>query len=204
MDVHGTKLASTLFTVATGAHALAARSGRYMPVTTWRVENGDLVGDPLNIVFVGDITTRLSVVAGHTFKTEGKVLTAPGWLEVYGKATVEDDAPDSKALPALAPAEPPTVVPVLNGFGRWFGADRGLAEIGGKQIGVHHPDAIANVVLGDVFVGFLDPLRIDIDPDRGRTVLLCRRDGYRPPAHARRRRGARRRRPPPLRGRCGR
>ncbi len=48
-----------------------------------------------------DITTRLSVVKGHTFKTEGKVLTSPGWLAVYGKSTVDDDSPDSKALPAL-------------------------------------------------------------------------------------------------------
>jgi DNA topoisomerase-3 len=48
-----------------------------------------------------DITTRLSVVKDHTFKTEGKVLTAPGWLQVYGKTTVDDDSPDSKALPAL-------------------------------------------------------------------------------------------------------
>jgi len=52
-----------------------------------------------------DVTTRLSVVAGHTFKTEGKVLTAPGWLAVYGKSTVDDDSPDSKALPALSPAD---------------------------------------------------------------------------------------------------
>jgi DNA topoisomerase-3 len=48
-----------------------------------------------------DVTTRLSVVADHTFKTEGKVLTAPGWLEVYGKSTVDEGSPDSKALPAL-------------------------------------------------------------------------------------------------------
>ncbi len=48
-----------------------------------------------------DVTTRLSTVAGHEFRTEGKVLTAPGWLAVYGKATVDDDSPDSKALPAL-------------------------------------------------------------------------------------------------------
>ena len=48
-----------------------------------------------------DITTRLSVISEHTFKTEGKVLTFPGWLGVYGKTTVEDDAEDSKALPAL-------------------------------------------------------------------------------------------------------
>jgi DNA topoisomerase-3 len=49
-----------------------------------------------------DVTTRISTVApGHDFKTEGKVLTSPGWLAVYGKSTVDDDSPDSKALPAL-------------------------------------------------------------------------------------------------------
>ncbi len=57
-----------------------------------------------------DITTRTSTVAGHPFRTEGKVLTFPGWLAVYGKSTVEDDSPDSRALPALDPADgkPPT------------------------------------------------------------------------------------------------
>ncbi len=52
-----------------------------------------------------DITTRYSEVAGHRFKTEGKVLTYPGWLAVYGKTTIEDDAADSKALPALDAAD---------------------------------------------------------------------------------------------------
>ncbi len=52
-----------------------------------------------------DVTTRLSVVSEHTFKTEGKVLTVPGWLEVYGRATVDEDSPDAKALPALTPAD---------------------------------------------------------------------------------------------------
>jgi len=52
-----------------------------------------------------DVTTRTSTVEGHAFKTEGKVLTSPGWLAVYGKTTVEDDSPDSKALPALDPAD---------------------------------------------------------------------------------------------------
>jgi len=51
-----------------------------------------------------DITTRISTVApGHDFKTEGKVLTSPGWLAVYGKTTVDDDAKDAQALPALSP-----------------------------------------------------------------------------------------------------
>ncbi|HRG55822.1 MAG TPA: DNA topoisomerase, partial [Lacunisphaera sp.] len=51
-----------------------------------------------------DITTRISTVAGHAFKTEGKVLTAPGWLAVYGKTT-DDESADAKALPALSPED---------------------------------------------------------------------------------------------------
>jgi DNA topoisomerase-3 len=51
-----------------------------------------------------DVTTRLSTVRGHNFKTEGKVLTVAGWLAVYGKSTV-DDSPDARALPALDPAD---------------------------------------------------------------------------------------------------
>ncbi len=56
-----------------------------------------------------DVTTRTSTVAGHAFKTEGKVLTSAGWLAVYGKTTVDEDeasgAKDSKALPALDAAD---------------------------------------------------------------------------------------------------
>ena len=49
-----------------------------------------------------DITTRISTVASaHRFKTEGKVLTEPGWLVVYGRTTV-DESSTEKALPALA------------------------------------------------------------------------------------------------------
>ncbi len=67
-----------------------------------------------------DVTTRISTVApGHDFKTEGKVLTNPGWLAVYGRTTVEDDSPNSKALPALtaedgSPAQAKTLDPVLH------------------------------------------------------------------------------------------
>lgn len=53
-----------------------------------------------------DVTTRISTVANaHAFKTEGKVLTSPGWLAVYGKTALDDDSPDSKALPALSPED---------------------------------------------------------------------------------------------------
>ena len=38
------------------------------------------------------VTTRFTEVSGHQFKTEGKVMTNPGWLAIYGKeAATEDD-----------------------------------------------------------------------------------------------------------------
>jgi DNA topoisomerase III len=52
-----------------------------------------------------DITTRISTVAGHAFKTEGKVLTFPGWLAVYGKTGIEDENSDARTLPALDGAD---------------------------------------------------------------------------------------------------
>ena len=56
-----------------------------------------------------DVTTRLSTVATHVFKTEGKVITNPGWKAVYGKVAdpVEGEEAaaggnNSAVLPALS------------------------------------------------------------------------------------------------------
>lgn len=38
------------------------------------------------------LTTRITRVEGETFKTEGRVLTEPGWLEVYGRDLGTEDA----------------------------------------------------------------------------------------------------------------
>ena len=38
------------------------------------------------------VTTRISVAAGHSFQTNGKVMVKPGWLAVYGREAQEDDA----------------------------------------------------------------------------------------------------------------
>jgi DNA topoisomerase-3 len=56
------------------------------------------------------VTTRISVAAGHSFKTEGKVLVKPGWLAIYGKeaaAEVEDTKEGDKgqSLVPVAPGE---------------------------------------------------------------------------------------------------
>ncbi|MES2902099.1 MAG: DNA topoisomerase III [Pseudomonadota bacterium] len=42
------------------------------------------------------VTTRFTEVSGHQFKTEGKVMTNPGWLAIYGKeASTDADKDDS-------------------------------------------------------------------------------------------------------------
>jgi len=56
-----------------------------------------------------DVTTRESVVAEHTFRTEGKVLAVPGWLAVYGKSGGAADTipalPANQAQPVAAGVE---------------------------------------------------------------------------------------------------
>src|SRR5213083_936062 len=48
-------------------------------------------------------TTRITRVEGEPFKTEGKIMIAPGWLEVYGRETA-DDKPEEN-LPAVQQGE---------------------------------------------------------------------------------------------------
>lgn len=38
-----------------------------------------------------DVTTRISQVGNDQFKTEGKVLVVPGWMEIYGRAASGQD-----------------------------------------------------------------------------------------------------------------
>ncbi len=47
------------------------------------------------------VTTRITQVSGHHFKTEGKVLVSPGWLAIYGRETQGEDA----SLVAVADGE---------------------------------------------------------------------------------------------------
>ena len=47
------------------------------------------------------VTTRFTEVSGHQFKTEGKVMTSPGWLAVYGKDVAID--PNEEGSGTLVP-----------------------------------------------------------------------------------------------------
>ena len=51
------------------------------------------------------ITTRITRVAQHAFKTEGKVLVNPGWLAVYGKEAQSDDDEGGPSLMPIVPGE---------------------------------------------------------------------------------------------------
>ena len=51
-----------------------------------------------------DVTTRITRVEGEPFKSEGKVMTDPGWLAVYGKQAAGDD--DAKMLVPVSGTAP--------------------------------------------------------------------------------------------------
>jgi DNA topoisomerase-3 len=53
-------------------------------------------------------TTRITQVAEHSFKTEGRILQVPGWLAVYGRAAQEE----SQNLPAVGAGEAVAVLEV--------------------------------------------------------------------------------------------
>ncbi|MFL6658596.1 MAG: DNA topoisomerase III [Massilia sp.] len=49
------------------------------------------------------VTTRYTEVSGHQFKTEGKVMTNPGWLAIYGKEASTDSDKDDNTGGNLVP-----------------------------------------------------------------------------------------------------
>ncbi|GAA4426438.1 DNA topoisomerase III [Acidovorax lacteus] len=58
------------------------------------------------------VTTRISQVQGHHFKTEGKVLVKPGWLAIYGKEAADEveGAKDGDKGQNLVPVQPGEMV----------------------------------------------------------------------------------------------
>ena len=58
------------------------------------------------------VTTRITQVLGHHFKSEGKVLVKPGWLAIYGKEADEEIA-DKEGKDSDKPGK--TLVPVRPG-----------------------------------------------------------------------------------------
>ena len=51
-----------------------------------------------------ELTSRITTVQGERFRTDGKIVTHPGWLAVYGKQA-ESESESEKAVVPVAPGE---------------------------------------------------------------------------------------------------
>jgi transcription elongation factor GreA len=85
---------------------------------------------------------------------------------VAGELTVGDAI--RNYITALAPTERPTVVPVLNSFGRWFGLERGLDEIDAIQLERFQDQLAAS---GIDPTSRLEPLRIFLSDARSKKLI---------------------------------
>jgi DNA topoisomerase-3 len=112
------------------------------------------------------VTTRITEVVGHQFKTEGKVMTKPGWLAIYGKemAAVGEDngtlvpvAKDEKVKTESVEAhelitKPParyteaTLLSAMEGAGKLVDDDELREAMSGKGLGT--PATRATIIEG--------------------------------------------------------
>jgi len=98
------------------------------------------------------VTTRITRIDSHPFKTEGKVLVEPGWLAIYGREAIEEQGALVKVEPgekvqtaeiesvALATRPPPryteaTLLTAMEGAGKLIEDDELRAAMAGKGLG---------------------------------------------------------------------
>ncbi len=121
------------------------------------------------------VTTRLTEVSGHQFKTEGKVMTNPGWLAIYGKEAQDESDPENKGnLVAVAKGEkvkteklsanalvtkPParyseaTLLSAMEGAGKLIDDEELREAMSGKGLGT--PATRAAIIEGLLFEKYL-------------------------------------------------
>ncbi|MCE2969235.1 MAG: DNA topoisomerase III [Burkholderiales bacterium] len=116
------------------------------------------------------VTTRITTVAEHRFKTEGKVLIEPGWLAVYGKEAQEEQGALAKVeagerVPVKAIAanglqtRPParyteaTLLSAMEGAGKLIDDEDLRAAMAGKGLGT--PATRAAVIEGLISENYL-------------------------------------------------
>jgi DNA topoisomerase III len=119
------------------------------------------------------VTTRYTEVSGHQFRSDGRVMTSPGWLAVYGKEVIEKDTEGSGILVAVGKNEqvktdkvdvnalvtrPParyseaTLLTAMEGAGKLL--DDGLREaMAGKGLGT--PATRAAIIEGLLYEKYL-------------------------------------------------
>ncbi|HEX9395177.1 MAG TPA: DNA topoisomerase III [Burkholderiales bacterium] len=124
-------------------------------------------------------TTRITVVSGEQFKTEGRVLETPGWLAVYGKTAQEEsenlppisEGEKVKTLEALATAHqtrPParfteaTLLSAMEGAGKLVEDDELREAMGAKGLGT--PATRAAVIEGLIYEKYVERLGRELKP----------------------------------------
>ncbi len=117
------------------------------------------------------VTTRITRVEGHPFKTEGKVLVNPGWLTVYGKEGQEGEEgnlvavepkekvkTDEVTIKANATKPPPryseaTLLSAMEGAGKMVDDEELKAAMAGRGLGTPAPRAqIIENLLGEQYM----------------------------------------------------
>lgn len=98
------------------------------------------------------VTTRITEVEGHSFKTEGRVLVEPGWLAIYGREAMQEQGSlpkidqgervraadvQSVALATRPPARytEATLLSAMEGAGKLIEDDDLRAAMAGKGLG---------------------------------------------------------------------
>ncbi|NLC35160.1 MAG: DNA topoisomerase III, partial [Alcaligenaceae bacterium] len=116
------------------------------------------------------VTTRITRVAGHSFKTEGKVLVNPGWLAIYGREaqgandtlvpispdeTVQTDDIEVRELTTKPPARytEATLLSAMEGAGKLVD-DEALREAMSER-GLGTPATRAAIIEGLLNEGYL-------------------------------------------------
>ena len=116
------------------------------------------------------LTTRITVVTQHRFKTEGKVLVAPGWLAVYGKEAQGEDATlvavaegekvrtEEIAAVALATRPPArfneaTLLSAMEGAGKFVDDDELREAMSARGLGT--PATRASIIEGLILESYL-------------------------------------------------
>ncbi|MFN9028717.1 MAG: DNA topoisomerase III [Betaproteobacteria bacterium] len=133
------------------------------------------------------VTTRITVVEQHQFKTEGKVLVEPGWLAIYGKEAQEEqgslvkvdagervrtDAIDAVGLITKPPARynEATLLSAMEGAGKLVDDEELRAAMAGKGLGT--PATRAAIIEGLITEKYLVRDGKDLHPTAKAFQLL--------------------------------
>ncbi|MGF1678026.1 MAG: DNA topoisomerase III [Candidatus Methylacidiphilales bacterium] len=147
----------------------------------------DLVSKRFLAVFfppaVFEVTTRITRVVDHAFKTEGKVLKEAGWLAIYGKEEQNDDDQESLRLVSVTEGEkvhteevevrelitkPParfseaTLLSAMEGAGKWVD-DEELRDAMSER-GLGTPATRAAIIEGLIKEEYIERLGRELKP----------------------------------------